>query len=113
MVPAVRLLVSQHLLQSLEHDIEPELERAYLAMWAFGAVLLMVLHEPLELLDRELLRNFLTHNRLLVGGGLGRKLRTILLNRFVKERLVTFIAKVGNEDLVALKELIEAVLIAV
>src|SRR5262245_39876139 len=43
-----------------------------------------------------------------VGGGLGRKVRTILLNVFVKEKLVTFVAKVGKADLVALKELIEA-----
>src|SRR2546421_4367086 len=43
-----------------------------------------------------------------VGGGMSRKLGTKLLDRFVDQRLATFIAKVTKADMVALKELSEA-----
>lgn len=43
-----------------------------------------------------------------VGGGMRRKLGARLVNRFVAQRLESFIARVRTEDLVALKELIEA-----
>ena len=43
-----------------------------------------------------------------VGGGMSRKLGTKLLDRFVEQRLATFIAKVTKADMVALKELSEA-----
>jgi len=42
-----------------------------------------------------------------VGGGLSKKLRAKLLNRFVDQRLVTFIANVNKADMITLKELIE------
>jgi NADPH:quinone reductase-like Zn-dependent oxidoreductase len=41
-------------------------------------------------------------------GGLSRKLRVKVLNPFVGERLVTFIAKVDKDDLVVLKELVQS-----
>lgn len=41
-------------------------------------------------------------------GGLSRKLRVKVLNPFVRERLVTFVANVNKDDMIALKELIEA-----
>lgn len=44
----------------------------------------------------------------LVGGRLSAKLGAKLLNRFVEQRLVSFIAKVNKDRLVALKELVEA-----
>lgn len=40
--------------------------------------------------------------------GLARVLKALAMSRFVRQRLVFFIAKIRNEDLVALKELIEA-----
>ena len=43
-----------------------------------------------------------------VGGGMSRKLATKLLDRFVEQRLATFIAKVTKADMVTLKELSEA-----
>jgi NADPH:quinone reductase-like Zn-dependent oxidoreductase len=39
---------------------------------------------------------------------LSRKLRTKLLNPLVAQRLTTFVANVNKDDMVALKELIEA-----
>jgi NADPH:quinone reductase-like Zn-dependent oxidoreductase len=41
-------------------------------------------------------------------GGLTRKLRVKVLNRFVAERLVTFTASVNKDDLLVLKELVES-----
>jgi NADPH:quinone reductase-like Zn-dependent oxidoreductase len=44
----------------------------------------------------------------MVGGGLSRKLRAKLLNRFVKQRLAGFIAKIVKADMLVLRELSEA-----
>ena len=41
-------------------------------------------------------------------GGIDRQLRAHILSRFVSQKLGTFISKENSEDLVALKELIEA-----
>jgi NADPH:quinone reductase-like Zn-dependent oxidoreductase len=41
-------------------------------------------------------------------GGLTRKLRVKLFDPFVKEELATFTARIGKDDLLALKELVEA-----
>ena len=41
-------------------------------------------------------------------GGIDRQLRALLLSPFVSQKLGTFIAKAKGEDLVVLKELIEA-----
>ena len=41
-------------------------------------------------------------------GGLSRKLGTMLLNRFVRRHLVSFIANVNKADMIALKELVDA-----
>jgi NADPH:quinone reductase-like Zn-dependent oxidoreductase len=49
-----------------------------------------------------------TGTLVVVGGGLSRKLRAKLLNRFVEQRLAGFIAKIVKQDMVALKELIES-----
>ena len=43
-----------------------------------------------------------------VGGGMSRKLRVKLRNRRVEPRLVTFIARVTKNDLLALSGLVEA-----
>jgi NADPH:quinone reductase-like Zn-dependent oxidoreductase len=47
-----------------------------------------------------------THGRWL--GGFGHTLRGLLLSRFVRQKLVTFLAKRNKDDLILLKELIEA-----
>ena len=41
-------------------------------------------------------------------GGFGRSIRAMLLSRFVRQKLVAFVNSENHEDLIALKELIEA-----
>jgi NADPH:quinone reductase-like Zn-dependent oxidoreductase len=41
-------------------------------------------------------------------GGIDRQLRALMLSPFVPQKLGTFIAKINSEDLIVLKELIQA-----
>ena len=43
-----------------------------------------------------------------IRGGIDRQLRASMLSPFVRQKLRTFVAKANGEDLVVLKELIEA-----
>ncbi len=105
-VDMVRSLGADHVIDYVRDDLAKVAQR-------YDLILDMAGNRPLSMLRRALT---LEGTLVIIGGeeggrwlgGTDRQIRALLLSRFVRQRLRTFVAKESGEDLLVLKDLIES-----